>query len=132
MRDFRHKNLAEAQANLNVAQDKLASLTGTAAPQLVPSLYSRFSTPLVPPSNSSPFGGTTIDVDNGIAYVEEVSRASAIEVSDPVHPRVIGKIDTMAVPMSVTDLSAHGDLLYLAAEQVGLCIYRLADTSARR
>jgi curved DNA-binding protein CbpA len=62
MRDFRQKNLSEAQASLKVAQDKLASLTGEVPVQTTPSIVSPFSTnrrgiPFVPiPSNNtSPF-----------------------------------------------------------------------------
>ena len=62
MRDFRQKNLSEAQTALKVAQDKLASLTGETPVQTTPSTVSPFSTdrpgiPLVPiPSNNtSPF-----------------------------------------------------------------------------
>lgn len=77
------------------------------------------------------FGGTSVEVDNGIAYVEEVSRVSAIDVSDPLHPKVIGKIDTIAVPMSIVDLSVQKDLCCLAAEQAGLYVYRLGTTRRR-
>ncbi len=61
MRDFRQKNLSEAQASLKLAQDKLASLTGEAPALTAPSIVSPFTTdrpgiPLVPiPTNTSPF-----------------------------------------------------------------------------
>lgn len=62
MRDFRQKNLSEAQTALKFAQDKLAGLTGESPVQTTPSIVSPFTTdrpgiPLVPiPSNnSSPF-----------------------------------------------------------------------------
>jgi curved DNA-binding protein CbpA len=62
-RDFRKKNLEEAQANLKVSRDKLATLTGETPVQSTPSALSPFSTnrpgiPLVPipGNNSSPFG----------------------------------------------------------------------------
>lgn len=48
-RDFRQKNLAEAQANLKFAQEKLAGLTGQPIPQSAPSIASPFTTR---PSNS--------------------------------------------------------------------------------
>jgi curved DNA-binding protein CbpA len=40
MRDFRQKNLAEAEAGLKAAQDKYTNLTGEAPPQTAPSLLS--------------------------------------------------------------------------------------------
>jgi hypothetical protein len=60
MRDFRQKNLAEGQAGLKYAQEKLTKLTGEVPTQIAPSVVSPItgsgqSVPLIP-SNSSPFG----------------------------------------------------------------------------
>jgi hypothetical protein len=49
---------------------------------------------------------------------------SAIDVSDPLHPKAVGNLETIAVPMSVTDLSVHRNLCSIATEQVGLYVYK--------
>ena len=61
-RDFRQKNLEEAQTNLKFAQEKLAGLTGQPIPQSAPSAVSPFTTrpsnslfPSTPTNGISPF-----------------------------------------------------------------------------
>lgn len=61
-RDFRQKNLAEAQANLKFAQEKLSGLTGEPVPISTPSVVSPFTTrptnslfPSTPSNGMSPF-----------------------------------------------------------------------------
>lgn len=81
-------------------------------------------------SSIDSFGGTTIAVDGGIVYMEEVAHIKAIDVSDPLKPVVVGKIETTAVPMSVRDLRARDGLLYVVAGDAGLYVYRLKSRRA--
>jgi len=74
MRDFRQKNLAEAQANLKIAQEKLSGLTGEPAPVSTPSVVSPFTSqpnnsllPSTPSNAISPFAPPSAPSSSSLA-----------------------------------------------------------------
>ncbi|MBX9686257.1 MAG: DnaJ domain-containing protein [Candidatus Obscuribacterales bacterium] len=99
MRDFRRKNLEEAQAGLKAAQDKLASLTGEAPQQTTPSLVSPLPgagsgmpfTPL-PSRYGSPFGPP--------ADPNSSSLSPSNSITSPLYPQRKTGLDSLSSPSS--------------------------------
>jgi hypothetical protein len=68
----------------------------------------------------------SLAVDHGVAYVGGLlSGVTAIDFSDPAHPKKIGSYDTEPIPASGVHIATAKGNVYVAAEEAGMIVLRL-------